>query len=240
MRGMSLIGILLLLSTIPPLWAQGSCDCKALLLQKIEQSLAEANNIEDYTCIFTKRELIGTKEVYGRIFLKFKRRPRWIYMKWLDDGHKGQELIWSPHWNKGRIYVHGGGWKKLIKLHLEPDGSLALREARHPIYCTGFENLLNKVVEQLQILRDVGVEPEVVCNDNCFLVSLNKDACPRLYGYRVEICFSQNPNLPCKVKVWDKVGGILQVVEEYQYSQIRINVGLTPDDFDPQNPLYDF
>jgi hypothetical protein len=40
------------------------------------------------------------------------------------------------------------------------------------------------------------------------------------------------------VKVWDDVDGRLELVEEYSFADIRVNVGLTDEDFSPDNPDY--
>ena len=42
------------------------------------------------------------------------------------------------------------------------------------------------------------------------------------------------------VEAWDVDGGKLRMVEQYGYENLRLNVGLKPDDFSPDNPKYGF
>lgn len=43
--------------------------------------------------------------------------------------------------------------------------------------------------------------------------------------------------VPIKVSIYDALDAL---AEEYVFHQISINVGLTDQDFDPDNPEYDF
>lgn len=60
---------------------------------------------------------------------------------------------------------------------------------------------------------------------------------PRYYASRAEIWIDDALRLPIKAKLWDHHG---QLYEFYELRQLRINVGLTDADFDPDNPRYGF
>jgi outer membrane lipoprotein-sorting protein len=60
---------------------------------------------------------------------------------------------------------------------------------------------------------------------------------PRYYASRAEIWIDDALRLPIKAKLWDHHG---QLYEFYELRDLRINVGLSDADFDPDNPRYGF
>jgi LysM repeat protein len=60
---------------------------------------------------------------------------------------------------------------------------------------------------------------------------------PRYYAPRGSIWISEDSRLLAKVEIFDSSG---QLYERYEYLRIDTNVGLTDDDFDPENPEYGF
>lgn len=60
---------------------------------------------------------------------------------------------------------------------------------------------------------------------------------PRYYGGRAEFILDKETGLPVKVSTWDWNG---RLYESYEYPELVLNPGLTPKDFDPDNPAYDF
>jgi hypothetical protein len=60
---------------------------------------------------------------------------------------------------------------------------------------------------------------------------------PRYYGGRAEFCVSKQTNLPIKASTWDWAG---RLYESYEYPELKLDVGLTKNDFDPDNPKYNF
>lgn len=60
---------------------------------------------------------------------------------------------------------------------------------------------------------------------------------PRYYGGRVEFFLDKENALPVKMSTWDWNG---KLYESYEYPEIKLHAGLTPMDFNPDNPKYDF
>lgn len=60
---------------------------------------------------------------------------------------------------------------------------------------------------------------------------------PRYYGGRAELMVDKETHLPVKATTWDWAG---KLYETYSYKDIKLNVGLSPKDFDPDNKGYDF
>jgi hypothetical protein len=60
---------------------------------------------------------------------------------------------------------------------------------------------------------------------------------PRYYGGQAEFNVSKETGLPVRVIILDRQG---RLYEQYDYSEVSLNVGLTSKDFDPENPAYNF
>ena len=66
---------------------------------------------------------------------------------------------------------------------------------------------------------------------------------PYFEFYRAEIFIDRELNVPIRYAAWTwpPTGTDTPVLEEeYNYRDIRLNVGLTDRDFDPDNPTYNF
>ena len=60
---------------------------------------------------------------------------------------------------------------------------------------------------------------------------------PRYYGGRTEFHVTKNASIPVRVVIRDWQG---RLYEQYDYTEVKLNVGLTGKDFDPDNQAYDF
>ena len=60
---------------------------------------------------------------------------------------------------------------------------------------------------------------------------------PRYYGAHAEFYVTKDRSIPVRVVIRDWQG---RLYEQYDYTEIKRNVGLTGKDFDPDNKAYDF
>jgi hypothetical protein len=60
---------------------------------------------------------------------------------------------------------------------------------------------------------------------------------PRYYARRLDLWLDQQTHLPLRVEVYDHEDALY---ERYEHRDLRVNVGLGPADFDPDNPAYRF
>jgi len=66
---------------------------------------------------------------------------------------------------------------------------------------------------------------------------------PQLEFHQAQVFIDDTLNLPIRYISYDwpaKQGAPLEVIEEYNYVDLKINVGLTDADFDPRSPQYNF
>lgn len=218
-------------------------------------------DIQDYTCTIVKRERVGG--VLGEHqFMQAKIRQRQekdgqiqvpfgVYLKFLQPKSvEGREVIWVEGKNDGKLIAHESGLLNLKRVYLAPTGPLAMYGQRYPIYDIGMKNLIEKLIEKGDRDRKYD-ECEVKFFDNA---KVDKSLCrmiqvthpvrrPHFEYYRAQIYFDSKLNVPVRFAAWtwpEQEGGEPVLQEEYTYVNIKLNVGLTDDDFDPSNRSYNF
>jgi hypothetical protein len=216
--------------------------------------------IYDYTATLIKRENINGKigdpeameikirnprEVEGR------KIPFSVYMSFIKPkAVAGREVIFVEGQNKNQIVAHESGLIGFKTVHLDPTGWLAMKDNRHPIYEAGLENLVKKLVEKAERDRAAGMcEVEYTKG-----VKINGRSCTRIqvlhkerrdpYEFHVAHVFIDDElQIPVRYAAYDwprQAGGKPELIEEYTYVNVKLNVGLTDLDFDPRNPAYNY
>ena len=218
-------------------------------------------NVRDYTAIMSKRVRVdGELNDYQHTYVKIRNRrvendrlttPMSVYLYFLKpDAIKGREVIWVENRNNGRMVAHDAGLKRLIKVELDPNGSMAMRGQRYPITEIGLEKLVQKVIETGNRDRQRD-ECQVKFYDNA---KINQRVCrmfeiihpverPDFDFHRAQVFFDNDLNMLVRYASWSwpkKEGGKPVLEEEYTYTDIKVNIGLTDLDFDPDNPAYGF
>ena len=214
----------------------------------IAQMQAAASQLRDATYTFHKQEYANSRQQPAeRIAVKY-RAPYDIYMKWLAPTHKGRELLFRPGWNDDRLRVSPGRW--LPTVNLDPRGRLAMHGNRHSTYQLPFPAIIANFVDSAALIRanpalrahitDLGEQHHFGETGHCYRLQLPKDRESRLYAAEVMLCVSRRTGLPLRIRSWEVVDGRLRQVEDYGYENVRVNMGLSDRDFDPDNPVYNF
>ncbi|MEL7496459.1 MAG: DUF1571 domain-containing protein [Planctomycetota bacterium] len=220
------------------------------------------SEVDDYTAIMAKRERInGTLGKTNYMSLKVRcprtdaqgnKVPFSIYMKFVKPRDAvGRECIWVDGQNKSQILAHEGrGIGSLRTFHLDPMGMIALRGQRYPIYDAGIENLILKLIEKAERDRAAGHcivnydEVKTINKRECNVIELvhNEHRAPFEF-HKAQVFVDKELQLPVRYVAYDwpkQVGGKPELMEEYTYFNIKLNVGLTDADFDPANQSYKF
>jgi hypothetical protein len=228
--------------TALPSW--GTTEAELLqFLDRADRSYAEVN---DYTAILLRREWIEEAlRPQETILLKFQR-PFRVYMRWIEGPGKGREGLYVAGAHKDKFLVQEArGFRSLVTAVLDPSHPRVLEESRHPITDVGIGRLLEIIGENTRraarggVLRLVDRSPGTVGDRRVHQVEgiLPRNSGAGYYCYRVLVSFDQENDLPIRVVVYDWDD---RVVEEYVYTQLRLNAGLTDQDFDPENQDYGF
>ena len=217
-------------------------------------------NISDYQAVLVKRERVGN-QLSEQEYMKIKiRNPRVvdnrqipfsIYMKFIGPRSMvGREVIWVDGRNDNNLIVHDTNpLVRFRNLHLAPEGMLAMKGNRYPIYEAGLENLVLKLIEKAERDREAGV-----CEVNyrggaqinqrpCTLIEVvHHKKCEPYEFHKAKVYIDDEYQIPVRFAAYDwPVGNQKpQLMEEYTYINVKLNVGLSDQDFDVNNKSYNF
>jgi hypothetical protein len=201
--------------------------------------------IKDYTCIMYKQERLG-KNLQGveKILLKYREKPKGIYMKWLDGPWTGRELLYNEAlFGAGKVRVREKGALGIIAMTIPADWEIAKRGSNHTCTEIGMKYLLfmiendyRKVIAKGQLQRKsegmVEVDGVKVYKEESWMP---RDKKLGYYCYHMThyLDFLRSLEIKAEVYNWDD-----ELQESYYYTEIKLNSGLTDKDFDPANPEY--
>jgi hypothetical protein len=223
-----------------------------LPLQKAIEAREPLKEIQDYECTFIKNELTGKKIIKTTMKMKFREEPFSVYLKFLDS-NAGREVLYVKGQNNNNLLVREPGFKAVLGvIALSPTGSDAMAENRYPITTIGMKQMLNRVISQWESEAKFGGTT----------VQKRPNSKLPVTGEICTVYESTHPK-PAKefkyhtTRLWieDKTGlaiGVQQlgfpgkndreppIVEEYFYSDLKVNRKLTDADFDKNNKNYSF
>jgi len=190
-----------------------------------------------------------------------------VYLKSVEPkAQAGREVIWNQDENENKLRVHEAGVLGLVTVDLAPASMLAMAGNRYAITEIGIEKLLTKLIERGESDRKLGpatvrtTENVVIDSVNCKLLEVIHEHPTELHGgkevrfefYLVQIYMDESRMVPIKYSCFSwpkmvsgKIGqpaqpGQPELLEEYTYSNLKLNVGLTEQDFDSKNTAYRF
>ena len=217
--------------------------------------------IDDYTCDIVRRERIEGK-LRGYEFLKAKIRheqteaetpvPFSVYLRFEKPASvEGREALFVEGQHGGKVFVRRGGQRmSYVSTYIKPDSRLAMKENRYPITDIGFKRLIERLVEVIE--NDIQYdEVEVkyfegakvgdrVCTRIEVIHPVQRD---HFTFSRAMVFVDEKDKLPVGYASYywpSEAGGKPRLLEEYIYTNIELNVGLTDHDFDRDNPDYGF
>jgi hypothetical protein len=224
----------------PEVASTPGADAPAQLLAAME---AAYRGVRDYTATLLKQERVKGKLLPREtIQVKF-RRPFSIYMKWTGAVKAGQEVIFVRGQNDGNMRAHPGSFPD-VTVSLRPTSGLAMKGNRHPITEASLGDVLALMLRDLKrsagrpqdgvTLVDLGEETRFGARVRCVE---GRFPAAGYYAPHLRICVFVASKLLSRVQAWDAAE---RMIEDYEYRELRVNVGLRDGDFDTGNPAYDF
>lgn len=218
------------------------------------------HNISDYTAILVKRERVDNRlsePSYMRIKIRNPRNsasekvPFSIYMKFIKPrATAGREVIWVDGQNNNNLIAHEtGALLRFKNFHLQPDGMLAMRGNRYPIYDAGLEKLTLKLIEKAERDRKAGLcevnytEGAKINKRPCTVIEVIHNEKRAPYEFHLaKVYIDDELQIPIRFASydWPINGSAPQLMEEYTYINVKLNVGLTDQDFSISNTAYNF
>jgi len=215
-----------------------------------EQSLQQMDqNVRDYSCTFVKQERIdGQLCDQQQMFLKLLHQPFSVYLLFLQPADlAGREVAFVQGQNNNELVVLEAGWKRrmLGKMHLDPQGMVAMRGQKHPITKIGIRNLTAELIQTAQAETQFG-ECDVTVHNNqningrpTTLVQIVHPV-PRqnFRAHITRVFFDNELKVPIHYDafLWpQQAGGAPPLDVSYTYTNLKVNNGFTPLDFDANN-----
>ena len=219
------------------------------------------DNVRDYSAIMVKRERVDGKLLkpeYMQMKIRSERIddngghiPFSVYAKFIKPrACAGREVIWVKGRNENKLCAHeGSGLLARQTMNLDPDGWVAMRGNRYPIYEAGMENLIVKLIEKAERDKAAGD-----CEVNYYDKKINDRPCTLIevihpeerdpYDFHIaKVFIDKELKLPVRYQafIWPKPGSTKpQLLEEYTYLNIKLNQGFTDQDFSPKNEAYKY
>ena len=218
--------------------------------------------VHDYECQLFKRERVeGTLGNPQLLYAKIRHEqkdgdkvvvPFSVFLQFLKPERiEGREVLYIQNVNQGDLIARRGGRKSPnVTMQLPPDSPMAMDGNRYPITEIGFQNLTKRLIEVLekeQVYNDgeIDIFPNAkVDGRTCthFRLTHHKPR-PDLTYHMAEVSVDDELKIPVYFRSFDwpaEEGGKPRLLEEYFYKGVKLNVGLTDQDFDHHNPEYHF
>lgn len=204
----------------------------------LQRSIAAYARVNDYTCLLHRRDRVkNSLKEHTTVLFKYKKPAR-FYMKWEKDEI---EAIYAEGKYDNKMVIHGGLLFKYVSVAVDPDR--ALQYNRHTIRDSDIGHVLDLV--QTNYLKSKSDRDAKIAFDRDEMLDGRntrrfKAVFPEgrgYYGHKIFIHFDKELHLPIKISVYGWRGELL---EEYYYENLKLNVGLTEDDFDVNNAKYLF
>ncbi len=209
--------------------------------------------LRDYSCTFFKRERLsdGRMTRQNVMLMKARTEPASVYFKFLKP-NAGREAIFVSGRNGDKALVHDVGIGKLLAgtLKLDPRSSMAMDGCRHPITEAGLGHMIDEITDRWAIELQPG-ESQVTIHHNaqvgtrtCTMIeSKHPEYHPDYLFHMVKVYIDQEHHLPIRFEAydWPRQGAAeAELVEEYTYMNLKTDLGLSDQDFDPNNTAYSF
>ncbi|MCP4192459.1 MAG: DUF1571 domain-containing protein [Planctomycetaceae bacterium] len=230
------------------------------LLQIASQREREIRTtVKDYTCLIVKRERIDGKLQETR-FIEAKVRPEAerdgrtmpLAVRLTFRAPRavvGRTVLFVEGENDGKMIVKRGGRRlSNVTVKVDPDSEIARNETLMQISHLGFDGMVGELVSQIQ--KDMAADPN---GTNTVLnvkpeAKINKRPCTAveiihpqrekgLLYHKAQFFIDNEFHLPMRVAAydWPKTDGAQpKLMAEFTYTKVKINVGLTDADFDPE------
>jgi len=239
------------------------------VLELARSSLAvHRSEHRDYRARVVKQERSGKKLAavtkmdvklrYREPLNESSNRPVDVYLKFIEPkSQSGREVIWRQGMNDDLMMVHEAGILNITTVELAPNSRLAMLGNRYPISDLGIEKLLEKLIERGLKDRsfeecEVNIDPKVIVADReCKRIEVLHRAQEivvdgvdhRFDFHRAVIDIDLQLGIPIHYAsyLWpEQPGGEPVLDEEFTYENLELNVGFSDEDFDPNNPSYDY
>jgi hypothetical protein len=225
----------------------------APVVSDLEQADQFLSTITNYECIFSKREVVSGKlNETETMYFKIRHEPFSVYLYCFGPAKpKGQEAIYVEGRNDGQVVAHSTGIRAIAgTLQLDPLNPRMMEGNRHPITNVGIKNLSAKLLDRYRRESQYGgsvvkeYQGVQVAGRTCKCLEVTHPQPYKPFEFNVMRIYLDNEwKIPVCMQAYGwptQPGAAPQLLEEYTYSQVKFNLPLTDEDFDPSNPNYGY
>ena len=175
--------------------------------------------------------------------IKYRHRPRQLYLKWLTGGPKaGQEMIFDETRRKDALYGHVGGVFNVMSIWTPIDGALARSNSNHTVADLGLQSICAIVTAERALYHAGGRRPfpdgieigEVAGQRTVALTWVAPSA--RHYAYRTKVYLDLRQPVVRGIEAWDADGTLIERI----FLDKIVRTTFKDEDFDPANEAYAF
>jgi hypothetical protein len=213
-------------------------------------ALPAIEGLKDYSATLVKRERVdGKLGGYEYLAIKVRHRPFSVYINFLGPATvRGQEVLYVEGQNNDDMRAHTGHSQVTVSLH--PDSPMAMRNQHYPLTEIGIVNLVRRLVDVgQQDVRQGECEVKYFQKTNvnqrvCTMVQVVHPVPRQMFRFHLARIFVDDElRLPIRYESHDwprQPDGLPPLIEEYTYLDLKVNIGLTDDDFTTTNRQYRF
>jgi hypothetical protein len=200
-------------------------------------------SVRDYTCTLQSQENVRGKLQDASVMqCKMRTQPFSVYMRWLaPKNNQGQEVCFVMGRNNNKMRVHSPQHKLLNFVSIDPNDPRVMEHSRHNIYEAGIGNLIEQTIKYWEFEKQVGktqvkLAPYMYNNRPCTRIETTRtERVQGFYCYRSVLYIDNETKLPVRTENydWPRTGGPAdgELLEVFSYFDVRLNVGLTEQDF---------
>ncbi len=215
------------------------------------------NHVRDYTCLLIKRERIegdlrDAQYIQARVRTELVQngqvvQPYSVFLNFLGPAQiKGRKVLYVQGRFDNKMLVRNGGKRfNYVTVKVDPNSEAALRESLVPITGIGFASVTDSLITLIRqdMQRDpLATNTKVKFYKNarineriCTRISvLHPQPDPTLDFAEANVYVDDELHVPIRVEasLWGRTpGDARQLLFEYTYTDLRLNVGLTDEDF---------
>jgi hypothetical protein len=212
------------------------------VLEAMQRAYAQ---IDNYSATFLTQERINQElRPQQWVAIKFKK-PFQVYLRWVKGRHEGRQALYPAGADGREVLVRlplpvGG-----FTVGLDPLSPRARKGNRHPITDVGIGRLVDFVTESVQrgivrgevTIEEAGRRTTFERPSQRYVLHFPDHPAKGYYCMTAVVEVDHDYRLPIYAEIFDWDG---QLVERYGYRDLRLNPGLTDEDFNPKNPDYGF
>jgi len=226
---------------------QGDTSAREQALALMGEFFSATADIHDYTQVMTKQQRIkDALQAEEVLLVKHRQAPECRYMTWIGDRKKGREMIYCANRYGGEIQAHDSGVLSFYNASFKPDGSFYARLGQlHPVDDIGIYPMARMIKQDSSYIT---AHPELPAPtlasatvagaaSTCIDLAQGPELFSAYHAGRRELCLDDKLHLPTRLKIWNQQG---QLMEQYTFSDYKLNIGLTDADFDTKNSAYHF